>query len=375
MSSLREKAQELLSQQQPVSLSILLPVHRAGQDTLQNPIRFKNLLRQAEQKLTASGLDSAATHDLLAPLEARLPDFEFWQHQHEGLAVYRTAHFVDWVLTPWALPELTIVGPHFHTRPLLSAASPENGFFVLSLTKNGVHLHHCGNGVVHNVTPAEVKTAFHTAEPDWSNATSQMHSAGSSAIVHGPGSVSDAERTYLEQSFRRVDRVLAPLIHHSGAPVILAGVEWNQGVFRSITTFPAALLAQSLGNIEQSSPSEVWQAAWPLAEAHFERLEQQSLNRFHERDGHGLTSTNLNQILAAGADGRVADLFLPLGRHIWGAFDPATRHLQLHPEQLPQSEDLLNVAALQGLTHGVHIHAIPAANMPAGNSIAAIFRY
>lgn len=375
MNSLRDRAMRLLGQQQPVSLSILLPVHRASQDTLQNPIRFKNLIREAEHKLAANGLDSAAVRDLLAPLEARILDFEFWQHQQEGLAVYRTANFVDWVETPWPLRELTVVSPHFHLKPLLAAASPENGFFVLSVSKQGVQLHQCRNGEVHDITPAGVEKAFHTAEPDWGNASSQMHSAGGAAIVHGPGSVSDAERTYLEQSFRRVDRVLAPLITHSAGPVILAGVDWNQALYRSITSFPAALLAQSLGNLERSSPSEIWKAAWPLAEAHFQQLEQQALNEFFERDGHGLTSTDLTQILNASTDGRVADLFVPLGHHIWGAFHPSTRLIELHPDPLPHSEDLLNLAALQGLTHGVKVHTLPAEAMPDGSNIAAIFRY
>jgi len=37
-------------------VSMFLPMHRAGVETLQNPVRCKNLLRQAEEHLLAGGL-------------------------------------------------------------------------------------------------------------------------------------------------------------------------------------------------------------------------------------------------------------------------------------------------------------------------------
>ena len=38
------------------SISIFLPTHRTGRETQQDPIRFKNLLRDAEKQLLGGGL-------------------------------------------------------------------------------------------------------------------------------------------------------------------------------------------------------------------------------------------------------------------------------------------------------------------------------
>ncbi|MEY4520414.1 MAG: hypothetical protein RLZZ499_3014, partial [Cyanobacteriota bacterium] len=52
----------------------------------QDPIRFKNLLRQAEEQLIDRGLRGQDAKDLLQSVQA-LDDYEFWQHQSDGLAV------------------------------------------------------------------------------------------------------------------------------------------------------------------------------------------------------------------------------------------------------------------------------------------------
>jgi hypothetical protein len=49
----------LAQQTQSPSISIFLPTHRAGQDTQQDPIRFKNLIREAELTFWITGLDPA----------------------------------------------------------------------------------------------------------------------------------------------------------------------------------------------------------------------------------------------------------------------------------------------------------------------------
>jgi hypothetical protein len=109
----RARVLELLKKERPVCVSILMPTHRAGAETRQDPIRFKNLLRQAQEKLTSAGLDKRAIQELLAPLEERIGDSTFWQHQSDGLAVFRTSDSTDWIQTLWTLPELCVVGEQF----------------------------------------------------------------------------------------------------------------------------------------------------------------------------------------------------------------------------------------------------------------------
>lgn len=64
----------LIAVQAEVCVSIYLPTHRAGPDTQQDPIRFKNLLREAEERLSTFGLRSPEARGLLEPAQRLLTD-------------------------------------------------------------------------------------------------------------------------------------------------------------------------------------------------------------------------------------------------------------------------------------------------------------
>jgi hypothetical protein len=85
MSLLSTEALRLLAERRAGwHVSLFLPMHRAGVDTLQNPVRCKNLLRQAEAHLLAGGLRASEVQTLLAPVSKLLEDYTFWQHQSES---------------------------------------------------------------------------------------------------------------------------------------------------------------------------------------------------------------------------------------------------------------------------------------------------
>ncbi len=52
------------------SISIFLPTHRAGRETQQDAIRFKNLLRDAEKQLLGGGMGPREAGALLQAVQA-----------------------------------------------------------------------------------------------------------------------------------------------------------------------------------------------------------------------------------------------------------------------------------------------------------------
>ena len=69
-------------------ISFYLPTHTHGVETRQDPIRLKNLIAEARQSLESSGLNRAEVDPLLDPAVALVEDYEFWQHQDLGLALF-----------------------------------------------------------------------------------------------------------------------------------------------------------------------------------------------------------------------------------------------------------------------------------------------
>ena len=103
-------------------ISIYAPMERLGAETQQNPIRFKNLVRQAVEKLLVVGVNEQDAKELLQPIY-ELDNDDFWQHQSDGLAIFLSPNQFRYYCLPIAFPELAVVGDHFHLKPLLQLMS------------------------------------------------------------------------------------------------------------------------------------------------------------------------------------------------------------------------------------------------------------
>ena len=69
-------------------VSLYMPTVRAGTEVQQNTIRFRNLLRQAEEQLGELRVRVPDAERLLAPAAAMLDDADLWRQQNDGLAVF-----------------------------------------------------------------------------------------------------------------------------------------------------------------------------------------------------------------------------------------------------------------------------------------------
>ena len=81
-----ESLAELASVQQPPFLSLYQPTHRHRPENQQDPIRFRNLVKELEASL-GQKYPSVEVRLLLKPFETLGHDDTFWSHTLDGLAV------------------------------------------------------------------------------------------------------------------------------------------------------------------------------------------------------------------------------------------------------------------------------------------------
>ncbi|MEO9200524.1 MAG: hypothetical protein ABI206_17390, partial [Antricoccus sp.] len=104
-----------LSAQAPrLGASIFMPTHTRGAEIRQGPIRLKNLLNQVRDELSVIGLRKTETEAFLAPAQALVDDYIFWQHQDQGLALFLDSEGLRQFKVPLPLTEQMVVGPGFH---------------------------------------------------------------------------------------------------------------------------------------------------------------------------------------------------------------------------------------------------------------------
>jgi hypothetical protein len=361
-------------------------MHRAGVDTLQNPVRCKNLLRQAEGRLLARGLRLSEVQTLLAPVYRLLADYAFWQHQSDGLALFVASDMFRAYCLPLALTDLVVVSKRFHMKPVLPLLNGDGQFYILSLSQNEVRLFACTRYSVYPVTLPNAPTSlaealqyndperqlqFHTKTPPFA----RPGTGERAAIFFGTGAAADDPKSDLVEYLRQVDRGLAEVVQHAYVPVVLAGVEYLLPLYKAVTAHATVVAPSITGNPDGLPAETLHERAWPLVEPRFRQAQAEAAVRYRRYAGTGRTASDLTEAVLAAAQGRVETVFVAVGVQCWGRFDPETQALEVVPEEAPEAEDLLDCAALHTLLNRGTVYAVPPDQVPAPAPLAALLRY
>ena len=389
-----EELKTLMRQRPGWHVSLYLPTHRVGAETLQNSIRCKNLRRQAEERLLACGLRATEVQTMLAPVDNLLENFAFWQHQSDGLAIFIAADFCRTYRLPLTFAELVVVNRRFHMKPLLPLLTNDGRFYLLTLSQNNVRMFDCTRYHVSEIDLtelAEVPTSLAEAlQYDDPEKQLQFHTgtqgtgtpggpggtaARRAAIYHGQGVGKDDTKVNILRFFHLLDKGLQTLLHDEQVPLVLAGVDYLLPLYREANTY-AHLVEEGIpGNPEGLRAEELQTQGWDILAPHFRQGQEAVVATYQQYLGTGRASNNLLEIVPAAYYGRIDTLFVALGIQQWGSFAPNTQEVQLHQEPTPEDEDLLDFAALHTFLNSGTVYAVKPDEGPDGTPLAAVYRY
>ena len=206
----RAELETLIEEPEGLCVSIFLPTHRAGAQTQQDPIRLKNLLREAEEQLLAKELRAPEAEELLRPARELLDDSVFWRHQSDGLAAFLSAGVFRYYRLPPNFEDLVIVADRFHLKPLLPLLTGDGEFYVLALSQNEVRLLRATRHSVSEVELEDVPESLaDTLRYDDQEKQLQFHTGtaggrgGRAAIFHGHEP--DDPKDNILRYFRQID--------------------------------------------------------------------------------------------------------------------------------------------------------------------------
>lgn len=361
--------------------SLFMPTHRAGRETEQNPIRFRNLLRQAQEQLQARGLRPAKVQEMLKKPQRLLLDKGFWQRQSDGLAAFFSADAFHCFRLPLAFDELVVIAKRFLVKPLLPILTSDGLFFILALSQNQVRLLEGTRHTVDEIVPEGLPQSLAEAFPEPpADKQLQFHTGTPSgtgkrtAVFYGH-EISAVTKDRLLRWFRTIDKSLQQLLADSQAPLVLAGVDYLFPIYREANTYPQLVDQGIAGNPEGLRPEELHGPAWEIVEPLFRESREAAAARFQQLAGTGQTTTDLREALLAAHGGRVETLFVPVGVQVWGHYTPESDRLDLHDSPEAGGENLLDLAAIQSLTKGATVYAVAPREVPGQAQLAAIFRY
>ena len=360
-------------------VSVFMPMHRSGPETQQDLIRFKNLIREAEERLITQGIPAPEARELLQSAQKLLQGDLFHQHQSDGLAMFLSPEVFRTYLLPFVFKELVIVTDRFHIRPLLPLLSGDGRYYILALSQNKVRLLQGTHYSVNEVSLADVpKNLAETLRDDDSWKDLRMHSAISggestfSSVTHG-AEVDSKEN--IKRYFRRIDKGLHEWVRDERVPLVLAGVDYLHPIYKEVNTYPHLMDEGIAGNPERLSTGELHELTWTIVKPYLQKAQQEAVNRYKEFASSGRSSNRVRKIILAASHGRIELLFIVPDFQQWGTFDPSTDEIHLHKKEKTGDEDLFEFTAIRTLLNGGIVYVVEPENMPVTDPLAAVFRY
>jgi hypothetical protein len=377
----RDDLELLVQQPRSPCVSLYMPTHRSGPETQQDPIRLKNLIRRAEERLLGTGIRRPDASEVLRPARELIEDEAFWRHQSEGLALFLRAGWSRWYRLPLSFEEMVVVSDRFHVSALLPLLTGDGRFFVLALSENEARLLAGTRSAVHLVNvpglPAGVRDALRYDDPQRERGSHAAERGGPGArvVVHGQGIGAEVQKERLGRYLQAVDRAVRRSLREQQAPLVLAGVGYVRAMYRDINTYPRLLEAGVTGSPDRTSSEELHARAWALVEPVFARDRDGAAAAYREALGTGRASASLEDVLTAAEAGRIDVLFVPTGAHVLSASHASAGVSHADGGQELGGGDPIEQAVVGTILNAGTVYAVPEREMPNRAPVAALFRY
>ena len=380
---LRHDLEVLLAPQSAACVSIYLPFHLLGRDGLQDSIRLRLLLEQAEQQLIGRGMSVAEARDLLAPARKLPEDEPAWQNRGRWMAIFLTPGLMRTFEGSGPMDEALFVDDVFHVRPLLPQVTERDRFFLLAVSQNAVRMFEGDSAGLDEIElPGLPKNLEQALNIEGAPRGSQVHAAvrggqtgkhgKQESVFHGQGGEADTRKAELELFLRQVAAVVDQRLIEERAPLVLATVADHVPMWRAASCYEHLLCDFVAGCPDYLTPQELHAKAWPLVQPELDR----DRDRLHRRLTHaqGNVMFGLKQVVPAAAHGRIDTLFIDCTRPHWGRYDAERLDVELHDEPRTGDADLVELAAVETLRHRGHVYALTPETASAANA-EALLRY
>jgi hypothetical protein len=379
----RNLIQELLSADKEPCLSLYMPTHRHHPENLQDPVRYKNLVKQLEESLSQN-YSSVNAEKLLKPFLALGDDFSFWNHTSDGLGVFGADKLFRVIGMHEKIEELAVAASSFHTKPLWKYLQAMDQYHVLGLSLNDITLFE-GNryslGIVEfpDDAPITIKDALGDELTEKHLTVAAYGGSGTSVagMYHGHG----AKKDEIDKDAERYFRVVADFIRDTyseptGWPLILAALPEHHNLFQKVSKNASLIKDGVIINPSSVSLTKLAEMAWQVMEPQYLKKIEDLTTRFGQGRAIGKGSADIKEVALAAVAGRVDTLLIEADRIIE---ERITKYVPVKtnapdPEN-QEADDLLDDMGELVMKMGGEVFVLSSEKMPSKTGLAAIFRY
>ncbi len=297
------------------SVTLTLPTYRTAPDNQKDPIRLKNLVTEAINRLETD-YGKRETAELAHKLQEAAAKVDH-EHNQDGLILFASADYLGVFKVPYRLPERVVIDDNFLTRDIVFAMNRTPLYWVLMLSEKPSRLY-----LARREQLVEVREYGFPQE---------FNGPGADVAVHsGIGANPSQERDRALAKFMvNVDESLHAAVKDGPYPVLLVGLPQNLAAFREASRNERLVMADVPGGHDSLSASELGQLVWPTAQAALRERRQEIFGQVEQATGQGRAVSDLNEAWQAAQDGRVEVMVVRENLHLPAQVSADRRQLTL----------------------------------------------
>lgn len=365
----------LIADQSDICVTIYQDTHKMNSEAQQDPVRFKNHLKEAGEKMLAAGLEQSKVDELLDKAREQTNGHKFWNYQDESLALFISENTLELLQLPHKTGNKVRVEQEFYIRPLLPMVHLDTEYYVLSLSKPEIHLYKTDGYFVEEIELDDIPESyeafrqFDVEEKHLASATDK----GGAQVYHGKGAASEDEYRHELEFLKQVENGVTKFMRTTEEPLILAGLKEISSDYKKINHYHQ--MWEDVINLRPADAREqdIIEKSREMMHAHLNEQHHNEIESYADYAGGDRFEEDLTLIAKAAARGQVDALFLNKG----------ASHMGVHPEQLELEDEhqnellseIENATAVTVLRNGGTVWDLDPSDIPANKPVAAVLRY
>lgn len=357
-------------------ISIYVDTHIKKPDRLENPIRFKNLVKEAQASLKDK--EFKGFKDLFSLFKEMEEDALFWEGATESMAILGDEEECIVYKLPVNVKSLAIVSDSFYIKPLLRSFQSNGHYHVLGLNRDNFVLFEADR---YGITEIPVDARDATMEGVLGTEKTAPHLSvasigGDQSMYHGHGGAKDERKVDQEKFFRHVDTfVLEQYSKKQKIPLILVSPDEHQGEFRKLSKNNYLIDEGIKIDGDALDKKNLYEKVQDVIQELFKKELKDRMATFSEAHAKDLGSDDVVQIGRAIAEGKVASLYLEENTVHPGRFDPQLGTVVQGEIADPRVGDVYDDMAEVVLSRGGEVLILEKDEMPTERDLAAVYRY
>ena len=341
------------------SVSILAPTHRTAPANKQDPIKVKNLVAKALQRLQGE-FKKREVAAVVKNLEALVKSVD-WEHTLDGLALFASRKQSAVVKLPFSVKPRTIIDETFATRDLVYAFNRAAPYRVLVLS-HATRLFEAWTTVLDE----------HTTKPF---PLTHRGAGGKSKLPGGKGiNISAVRDDAMRKYFRSVDDALAPLQKQNPLPLVVVGVERNLAFFREVTRHSGSIVGLLAGNHDTTAPDKLGKLTWPVFELGATSRRTEALVQLDAAVGAHTHASGIAQVWREAADAMCRILLVEKDFKYPTDVSSDGKVLSKHTGGAASLDDAVDEIIERVLATGGEVYFYAPSDLAAHQKIAAVLR-